>query len=452
MSGFGSFAGGLARGVTQGMQLSREKERYEAEKEDREYRREERGRERQIREAAGATLGRIGTDVTSYAMGPDAEGGYETPQWSSQTQPYTARQGNEDYSRRIAGLDPVRSAQARGMADQEEVRGLQLKGARRQQNHADAEDAFLAFQRQNNHLPDDQYYLAAAEFASKHVPDGRAFGIDMDPDKGYQVVMLQPGGAATRHPIPSRQALESQLAMYISPGMFRQSQQDARQQRQLDISERHYANQDRVAAQNAGTQEQYRRDQAPVLAAQAGYYSRRGEGATGARQRDHWVPLGLDRDGQPVFFNQSASDLTSAVARPDGKPVQDPGVFRRLTGDRPQGGLRALGTGGLMTDGTRAYDYDSTARKFIPVEMPGQSAFDRYSSAAGTPAPSDGLPSLTSPTSFRPGIPPSERVARVNDPQTGLSITQEEYDRKYGSRTRLDRWLGNANPFAPSNR
>ena len=257
MAGLGSFAGGLAGGIMMGQQFHRTRERDRREKEEYE-------RQQGIRTAGKNTFGNVGQtreDGSVYGF-QDAIG---------------------DFSGQVAQYDPGLAVTSHVQGEQLKTAGLARKGLERGERYAQAEEDVTTFLRNSMGMPDDQFYSAAAQFASRYGNDGKAFGIDQDPNGGFKAVMVSDGRVRSV-PIQSRQQLEQMLMSYASPQAYRQS-------RELGLKEREVGAKEKTA----GATEQWRRDQQPVLQAQADmyrqhaglyqqmgdYYSRGGPGSGG---------------------------------------------------------------------------------------------------------------------------------------------------------------------------
>lgn len=350
-------AAGFAAGFQSGYGLIESRERRKDAEEERNFKREERQRERDIRADAGDTLGAIGQErPTGYRMAPGATGNLdEGGAYEAVMAPYGARQAYEDYARKIASKDPRMAVQYRGFADQEEARGLQLKGAKRTDKHADREDAVLEFQRKYANLPDDQYARKVAQFASQHVPDGYTFGVEIDPNEGMIGVQVAPDGSVARKPIPSRQALDQQLMMYASPAMYRQTRTEQRLDRQATRLENRDAKQDAHWERGDANNERRHREN---LAFQRERLSQR----PGAR--DHFAEMEAQVDAYAMALLRSgqAKSQDEATRMAWAARMRDPN-------NRGAAGLQAVpGSRGMFRDGDQLYRLDEETNELKPVK------------------------------------------------------------------------------------
>ncbi len=436
----------FATGFQAGVGLMQARDRRERDKENQTWLREDRERELGMRKTAESTLGRIGTETTSdYQVAPGATGSFDDDGTMQAVKtPYTARQGYEDYARGIAKYDPMKSAQARGLADAEEVRGLQATEARRVAAARKLEDDYFKFERETSHLPDDQWATSAAAFATNTVKDGRSFGYD--PESG-SMFMINPDGTAGQRKFKDRNEARQELMKYISPQMYdrvsRERNVDAdnkRADRGQQIQEdnlietrglrrevrednRIKADQDRASREAMASE--MRADRREARAART-----QGTPLNEAQRYDLEQRRNFDRARQEIA-EQVQQGMPEAEARRRlniasvkyGGQIREPSAGGRT-------GLRAVGNG-LYADERGEYRMDERTNELVPLKRQGPSLLQQYQNAAGSQPATDGLPSAKSPDSFRRGLPPRAQQ-RVQDPITGESIMPDEYRRKYG--------------------
>lgn len=383
VTGLGHLAGGLARGIMMGQQLGQNADRQRREEE--EYQRQQ-----ALRRAAGNTFGSVGhtrEDGSAYD--------------------FQAALG--DYSSQAAPHDPSAAVNAYLQGQQLQTAGIQRRGLERQERYAQAEEDVNAFLRRSQFMPDDAFYREAARFASLYGNDGKSFDVEFDANTGYTATMLDTNtGEAFRQPIRSRQEVIDQLLSYASP----QAQREARR---YGLDTRRVAAAERTAAATEG----YRRDQAPVLAAQAdmhrahaGYYQR-GGAAAGSRSQEQIVNFVDRRTGEVVPFRHNrATGGFERVSLPEGMSLGLP---------NQRGQLQALGSTGLLTDGQKAYIFDEQRRQLVEVPMPGETLVDRLRAArAGAGVqPAGGL-------RMPPARVPQPTGQRIFGPLTPERILQDE--------------------------
>jgi hypothetical protein len=341
-------------------------------------------------------------------------------------------------------------AQEKAASQGLELGAVNLKNAKRKSDEDEKEQEAFRFLRSISHLPEPQKMQEIAKFASKFVPDGVNFGVDFDENAGYQMVAIGPNGSVSRKPVTDSRQLEREVLSYVNPKLHQQVRAEERQERTDDRLDRALGQQSAyqrgqlaISERNAATTERYRQDQAAHMERQdqrqAAMERRLGAGP----QMNDLQRYQLE---QQKLFDQERAAIAAAV---QSGQMTEPEAMRRLNmlsvrfggqmrdpQQQPRGlqGLRALGSTGLMTDGTKAYAYDDATKSFTEVKMPGQSAFDRYvgaSSNVSAAEAADGLPSIKNPTNFRAGTPPAGKQ-RVKDPITGEMIFADEYRRKYG--------------------
>lgn len=393
--GLGAFAGGLASGWAQGQRMAQQRE-------EEERRRKEYERQEGARRAAANTFGNVGAqreDGSTY----DDESAYA------------------DYAKQVAQYDPEASMRSR-------TQGLQHKKAKREERYAANEESWLAFQRSMAGADDETYFREAAKFATKAVPDGKAFGIDFDANTGYSGVMVDSEGRVARRPIGSRQELEQMLSVYVSPGMYKQTQEHGLKSRQTAADERRAG----AAERTAGAAELRARSGAVVDRAHARYYDRERQN-TPPEQLTNFV----DEKGNvvPYSFNRRTRGF-EALPLPKGM---------RLPTQRA-GQISPLGNTGLLTDGQRVFRVDERTNTLVEMPLPGESLIDRLKRTR----PGDGQPSMGVPS---PGFVPTDRRPNLlqrffglnrrpdamsagpqlyQDPLTGEAIDAETWHRKYG--------------------
>lgn len=306
-----NFALGLKYGVDAGSRIvdtawkSQENER----------KRKEWEREDEIRREAQNTLGNIGTDREDGSV-------------------YSETQGMRDYANRIAGLDPARSLAARQGADAMELRGLQKKSAERAARYEDMADNVLQLQQQLAAGADPtQVYQNAAKLFNQ-VQDGRFAGMT---DDGRSMTIFDVNSGRTKivpfSPENVMKAIDGFHAL-ASPKALQDARALGLQERGVAATEGQLG----VAQQNANTNEQYRRDLALVLRAQADYYNRR----PGTTQKE--PPAELIQD-----VNTRYEEYQAAIESGDKNKIRtarrayDAAVTRAATA---AGKFRTLGTAG----------------------------------------------------------------------------------------------------------
>lgn len=353
LAGFGSFAGGFASGVGQGMRL------YQAAEEERRRKAEE---ERQLglRREAANTFGNIGQQREDGSV-------------------YSEDDAYNDYAKFAAKYDPRASMEAR-------TAGLKHRQAAREERYASAQERWLDFQRRMVGADDDTYFREAAKFATQAVPDGKTFGIEFDANNGYAAVMVDGEGRAVRRPLQSREELEQMLASYVSPAMYKDTQDRGIRRRQVAAAER-----------QAGAAEQNARRLAEFYAPGGVYERTHGastRAASAAASARPFQMAGQLADGTPVVFNQNTGRYQNGLT---GRPLTNEQLklFQKVTGERP-GVPEALGSTGYIRVGNDIFAPDpKDPNKLVRVRLPGQSIADRLRAAGqGGPAARPGAPMM----------------------------------------------------------
>lgn len=218
LAGIGSFAGGMATGIQQGQRMHHDMERQKREREEDE-------RQKGMRLAGSNTFGNVGTDREDGSI-------------------YGEGDAAQDYLKQSAPYDnnPLQTrAAAQG-----------LSRGRRQEGYEEAEDKWFKFQQQHHMLPDQDYFRAAAKFATQSIPDGKSFGVTFDANAGFQATMVDPEGNATSRPIQSRQQFDSMLQRYLSPNMMKHADTMGLKGREVDQKDREIALKERDIASQEG--------------------------------------------------------------------------------------------------------------------------------------------------------------------------------------------------------
>lgn len=208
---------------------------------------------------------------------------------------------------------PEQGLKLRQMAKQGELQDVQLqsaqlglKGQQRQDKYAQNEDAWLEFQRDHANLPDEEYFPAAARFASTKIGDGKTFGVTFDPNEGWRAAVTDTGtGQVTFRGIPDRQKFDMALQRYLSPQMLQHGQKLDQEERKLGQKDRELGQKDRELGINAGlrgAQQDYYRSGADENRARARYWDRGGASGTGLRlpEADKIMLTGLERQEQSL--------------------------------------------------------------------------------------------------------------------------------------------------------
>lgn len=256
----------------------------------------------------------------------------------------------------------VTAKQTRAADQQYEAAGLQKKAAERNERYAGNQEAFLAFQRENAHLDDDSYYRAAANFASKVIPDGKAFGIDFDENAGYRAVMVN-GGNVTSRPIGSRAEIETMLSSYVSPQAYEHAQQRGLDREKLAEASRHnLATEGLTREHNAGLLTRYdsqaRRDQAYIN------HLARGPQMTAAQAYTLEQQRAFDKVRSGIADNIAAGKLTNEDGLRQLQIAQ-----LRFGGAAPrQSEPEALGSTGLIRMNGGLYTVDPSSSRLVPVQ------------------------------------------------------------------------------------
>lgn len=97
--------------------------------------------------------------------------------------------------------------------------------------------------------------------------------------------------------------------------------------RTLDETTNYHTNAIGAENRKIGVSESELNAKAPLYKAQANYYNNK---ASSPDHAPNWNPIGVDKDGALVSYDRS----TNHVARPDGKPVQDQSLFKKVTGEK----------------------------------------------------------------------------------------------------------------------
>lgn len=314
-AGFGAVAGAALR--------SRAEDRAD---EEYQYRKGERAREDAFNTAAGLRLANVGQDVTTdYTMPAGArgnldEGGAFQPVKSR----YTAEQAYEDIGREGGrlGVSPVKIAKT-------QATGLQLQNAQRENRYAKSEEGFFNFMQNNAHLPDEEFYKNGAAFATKHVPDGKSFGVTFDENEGWRGVVTNPDGTSSVVPIKSRDGFARTLQRYTSPKMMQEANKADLQERELGVKER-----------GAATMEGYRRDQAEHMRRQDDILSKwRNDQAGLLRDKNDKSSYARMPEADRIYLQSlegRKKNFETLLAKPDLDPTQIPQMqrgYRQVLGD-----------------------------------------------------------------------------------------------------------------------
>lgn len=356
-----SYGGGFAAGLNAGVNAGRAGlEAYDW------------GRKRQAEEEAGAAYTAQPEETTDFDYNAGAQKKYklgnqyqDTPYSPEQLSDYRTNAAADAYAKH-GQID--KSLGIRKDATQQKLAQTQLAGAQRNERYGHLAETSMALIRRvhGGEDPIKVYQEAAQHF--NQVNDGKTAGLS---DDGMHLVINDAAtGQAKVVPATPENAIKAITALHSlsSPQAFEKEQDQQLKSRQVGAAER-----------QAATQEQYRKDQQPVLAAQAGMYNAHGKyyssGAAGrAGIHPQWTPMGQDADGQVVSFNRT----TNAFARPDGKPIKDPNFWQKTTGARgPQqrGPMQPVqGNPGMFTDGEGMFQYDDRTRQMVPIESPQQKA------------------------------------------------------------------------------
>lgn len=339
--GLGTFAGGLASGATQGMQLYRMGQ-------DEKRRQDEFEREQGKRREAANAFGNVGQQREDGSA-------------------YSEENAYADYAKNVARYDPEASMRARG-------EGLRHKSAQRQERYANAEEQFLDFQRRMVNADDQTYFREAAKFATSAVPDGKSFGVEFDPQGGGAVGVMVADGQVLRQPIKTRDELNTLLASYVSPGMYRQ-EQELGLKRQATAADTQRAG----AAEKTAAAAQQNADRMRDFYAPGGVYERTHGASVRAQMSMNnrgFTPAGKLEDGTPVAFNQNRGVYVNAL---DGRALSGDQVklFQKITGEKPTQ-PESLGNTGLIRVGNDLYTQDmKDPTKLVRVQVPGASIIDR---------------------------------------------------------------------------
>lgn len=232
-----------------------------------------------------------------------------------------------------ANGDPEKALRLEASGQEFEARGLQLKGARRQ----DANEEFKAklddLVRNYKTMDTPAFLSKAATVANGIKDDGQGFVWGENPDGTFTV---------GQHDRNSRKIVGSQqfdgdrdkliqtLIKYSGADKFEESRKEDKADKRYD---KEFGLKERETAVKEGTLSEASRHNKAI----EGIYSQRD--ANSGAPHHSWAPVGVDSDGTPVFMDSKQFDPSKpgvGFVRADGKPVQDlKSVYRKLTGEKP---------------------------------------------------------------------------------------------------------------------
>lgn len=236
--GLGSLAGGFSGGLMMGQQLHRGAQREQREKEEYE-------RLQGARRASGNTLGNIGTQREDGST-------------------YTEEDAYGDYAKQVAPYDAQASMGAR-------TAGLQMKQLNRNERQANLSESFLQLQRRLAGGDDPMNVFREASRLYGQVNDGKQVSLAED-NAGNPMISLTDLTSGRSRMVQfspeNVQAVVRNLYALSSPQAYQQEQERGLKERTVGVAEQNAQSTARTAAATEG----WRRDQAPVLEAQAGAY------------------------------------------------------------------------------------------------------------------------------------------------------------------------------------
>jgi hypothetical protein len=340
----GAFASGLAQGginTYSTLDDIERKQKADAREEERmgAWRKEQEGKEALRTAALEVPTGDTVQTPTFQGM----TGSYDQQDAPMRTEAITPEQKNANFRQRALalGADPmaVQDYEARGLqADAARMTlkkgGFELKSLQRQDDldtQIDAErkswqqDMVKMKTRVDDTFAKDGITGIRKEFA----PELKQAGVTMDV-VGNKVTLKQGKNVLEAFDVKEApQVLEKYLGMHYvqgfgerlaSKGLFKtpaeaidyafKTREAARKDRDTDSA---------IALRGAQTTEALSKADA-----------NRAYGKAIGQKTGIWSMVGTDSDGQPVSYDRN----TGSFARPDGKPVQDPSIFKKLTGER----------------------------------------------------------------------------------------------------------------------
>lgn len=292
-SNFGIFAGGAAQGAYMGLRLKQQQEEHD-------WRKEDRARAEGMRREAGNAFGSVGQ--------PREDGSL-----------YTEEDAYGDFAKNAARYDPQAAMQARTQGLQQKAAKLNIQGLERGERYARNEEDTMALLRRIQALPDDQYYREVAKFATRYGNDGKSFGVDFDQNDGYKLTMVSDGMVRSM-PVQDRKQVERMLMSYASPKFHQQSEEAGLKDRQVGAAER-----------TAAATEGYRRDQGPLLAAQAdAERARAGAYRALASQRDRTAEEKMPEGDRILLMSRERQQQVLMQALGKAEPGQDGPIRAQL--------------------------------------------------------------------------------------------------------------------------
>lgn len=365
--GLGQFLGGATKGYLAGEEERRKEEEAARRKEEFQRQKDEQARLDYVRDVSSQALGRVGQPVE------DGSGAV-----------YTEDNAYNDIAAAQARVNPTAALQTKATA-------LGLKKSRREEKNQELGQSILALRRRLTAGDDPVSVFQDAAKLYKNIPDGNIASVAQVNGQPMLVLTNHEAGQTQLFPATAdtvSKALD-QLYSLSSPSAYSESKKLGLETRKVSAQEsaaKASQTTAEAAAKKADTEQKFR--EGPYST----YLNRLGQAAlANAGNRglvaDRWVPLGQDKDGAPVFFNQTNME----VKRSDGKPVQDSSIFQKLSGQKPAI-PQALGSTGDIVIGNKVFTKDIKSGKYVDV-TPGQSILERFSAARG---PQGGAPAAGS--------------------------------------------------------
>lgn len=366
-------ASSFAQGFRMGGDMYSSAERMKIAKEQQDWAREEaeaKRAERQlatdIRTAGQETLGMEGKPVeylggTGIDRGPqpaEAQTALRSDIATAPAKMYTADQAQQDYLRRLRGLDV-------GKAQQYEKGALELNAARISDRYAKRQELALGFDDQVRKDLIDAKGDAATVIENTFLPLYNADKLPGFKDGGKaKLVPSAVGGDKSivitykdgvQEYLPADLSTLQKLSKYTQDEMMKSSTPEnywkskthALEERKTTATESSAAS-SAISAGAAATNAKTNADKlaadlkAGIPAAEAAkawamvnHYNadadyRRASAKSMGEKTGNWQMVGTDTDGQPISYDRN----TGNFARPDAKPIQNVDVFKRLSGEK----------------------------------------------------------------------------------------------------------------------
>jgi hypothetical protein len=303
-----------------------------------------------------------------YKLGSTVQ---DTPFTEAQTDNARTRAAADTYGRLgkpERGM-ALRQQARQGELTEVQIKGAQLglKGAERRDAQEDYQDRLMKLARRAGAMDDDSFYAEAAQIATHGVADGNSFGYTRGPDGQVLVGMIGKDGTLTMHPATREQVID-QLMSYASPQARDAHQKLGLERTRADATSRTAA----AAERNSRTMEQYRKDQAPVLQAQAGYYRQLGNRAGAGPQLNDLQQFQLQQQREFVEQrNMVMGALNNKAITPE-TARKHMAMLQMKYGAPPargeQTGPQALGSTGLIRMGDKIVRFDERTNTLVPVD------------------------------------------------------------------------------------